>query len=117
MTRAVAKLLSPIIKAYGEGKIIQYLSDNNIWEDREYLYFDEEPHRYRIKSEPKYRPFKNSQECFEEMKKHQPFGWLIDIMEKFYTHITLLGKSTDFDFLFNIYIFSDGTPYGIKEEE
>ena len=41
MTRETAKKLLPIIKAYSEGKIIQYLSNYDIWEDREYLDFDE----------------------------------------------------------------------------
>lgn len=29
---------------------------------------------YRIKPEPKYRPFKDAKECWQEMQKHQPFG-------------------------------------------
>ena len=116
ITREKAKELLPIIKAYGEGKKIEYFNGIK-WEDREELCFFADSDQYRIKSEPKYRPFKNSQECWEEMKKHQPFGWLIDIMEKFYTHITLLGKSTDFNYLFKNKTFIDGTPFGIKEEE
>ena len=116
MTRAVANLLNPIIKAYGEGKIIQYLSDDSIWEDREYLNFDSEPYRYRIKPEPKYRPFKNVEECWEEMQKHQPFGWIVMKSTQLYCIISL-DLETDFDYRFNNYIFADGAPYGIKEEE
>ena len=116
MTRATAKLLSPIIKAYGEGKIIQYLSDNNIWEDREYLYFDEEPHRYRIKPKTKYRPFKNIEECLNEMSKHQPFGWY-KYNNNDYNLVTHLDNNTDFEYRFKNYTFVDGTPFGIKEEE
>ena len=116
MTRETAEELLPIIKAYSEGKEIQHFWENK-WEDIKSPQFVDHPSSYRIKPEPKYRPFKNSQECWDEMKKHQPFGWFIDIRDKYYTHINLLGKSTDFDYLFNIYTFADGTPYGIKEEE
>ena len=116
ITRENAKALLNILKAYSEGKKIQFFDDEK-WVDREILSFDSEPYRYRIKPEPKYRPFKDAEECFNEMGKHQPFGWLIDIRDKYYTHINLLGSSSDFDYLFNIYTFADGTPFGIKEEE
>ena len=116
MTRATAKLLSPIIKAYGEGKIIQYLSDNNIWEDREYLYFDVEPHRYRIKPETKYRPFKNTKECLEEIQKHQPIGRIKNDKGSYFS-LSFIDNTTDLEYQFNRYKFVDGEPFGIKEEE
>ncbi len=31
---------------------------------------------YRIKPESKYRPFKDEKECWQEMQKHQPIGWI-----------------------------------------
>ena len=27
-------------------------------------------------TEPSYRPFKSQEECWNEMQKHQPFGWI-----------------------------------------
>ena len=117
ITRENAKKLLPIIKAYSEGKEIEFLNLGNKWKLLTDPNFDGEPFQYRIKSEPKYRPFESVEECWEEMQKHHPFGWLIDIMEKFYTHITLLGKSTDFNYLFKNKTFIDGTPFGIKEEK
>ena len=39
---------------------------------------------YRIKPETKYRPFKDAEECFEEMKKHQPFGWIKDKLHQYF---------------------------------
>ena len=116
MTRATAKLLSPIIKAYGEGKIIQYLSDNNIWEDREYLYFDEEPHRYRIKPKTKYRPFKNAEECLEEIQKHQPISWIKNDKGSYFSLTFINNTTTDLKYQFYTYKFVDGEPFGIKEE-
>ena len=117
ITRENARELLPIIKAFSEGKDIEYL---NLWGQWELLtepYFDCEPSHYRIKPEQKYRPFKSVEECWSEMQKHQPFGWLIDIRDKHYAHINLLGNNTDFEHRFNYFTFADGTPFGIKEEE
>ena len=116
ITREDAKKLLPIMKAFSEGKKIQFFDDEK-WVDREILSFDSEPHRYRIKTEPKYRPFKSVEECWEEMQKHQPFGWVIDIKDKYYTPITIVGDITVFDYLFKNKTFADGEPFGIKEEE
>ena len=131
MTREEAKEMLPIIKAFAEGKTIQ-LFTNGIWEGAENPSF-EELSRYRIKPEPKYRPFKSQEECWNEMLKHQPFGWvkskdkgyfhliglvqwsseLEDVMIIFATSEQLARSSRS---LFEDYIFADGTPFGIKEE-
>ena len=131
MTREAAKEMLPIIKAFAEGKTIQ-LFTNGIWEGAENPSF-EELSRYRIKPEPKYRPFKSQEECWNEMMKHQPFGWvkskdkgyfqliglvqwsseLEDVMIIFATSEQLARSSRS---LFEDYIFADGTPFGIKEE-
>ena len=119
ITRENAKKLLPIIKAYSEGKKIQFFNGAEWVDKEETLFFDAEPHRYRIKSEPKYRPFKNSQECWEEMQKHQPFGW-VKVKDKLASNkynVLDLPTYADFDYRFNNYTFSDGAPYGIKEEE
>ena len=115
ITRENVKKLLPIIKAYSEGKKIQFFNDAE-WVDREILSFDSEPHKYRIKTEPEYRPFKNVEECWEEMQKHQPFGWFKIKSRQTYCPITL-DESSDFDYCFENHLFADGTPYGIKEEE
>ena len=118
ITRENAKELLTIIKAYNEGKEIQFFDDTK-WVDREILSFDSEPYRYRIKPAPKYRPFKNSQECWEEMQKHQPFGW-VKVKDKLASNkynVLDLTTYADFDYRFNNYTFSDGAPYGIEEIE
>ena len=117
ITRENAKLLLPIIKAYSEGKQIQHFEFGE-WIDKEYPNFSDLISFYRIKPEPKYRPFKNAEECWEEMQKHQPLGWIIDISDKdYYTLITFLSKSADFTYLFKNKTLIEGTPFGIKEEE
>ena len=126
ITREDAKKLMPIMKAYSEGKQVQHFN-GKYWEDREYLNFDDEPHNYRIKSKPKYRPFKSVEECFNEMKYHEPFGWVKNKnTNKLYNILTINEDTIDIsveDFVikpfsaFESFIFADGTPFGIKEEE
>ena len=113
ITRENAKELLPIIKAYSEGKKIQFFNGIE-WIDKEIIYFDSEPHRYRIKPKPKYRPFKSVEECLNEMSKHQPLGWY-KYNNNDYNLVTHLDNNTDFEYRFKNYLFVDGTPFGIKE--
>ena len=123
MTREQAKELLPIIQAYAEGKTIQ-LFTNGIWEGAENPSF-EELSRYRIKPEPKYRPFKSQEECRNEMHKHPDFGWVIAKDSKIMYHIYVIGigyvlmdnMSISFPETFAEYEFTDGTPFGINKEE
>lgn len=78
---------------------------------------------YRIKQKPTYRPFKDSEECWNEMLKHQPFGWIRNKNNKTYTDIKLVGgypdcgiDGRDYPKMFNDFTFADGTPLGIKED-
>lgn len=74
-------------------------------------------------TEPVYRPFNNKDECWQEMIKHQPFGWIFD-GNKYYlitsvsdVHIWLGDNACfTFGYAFNKFNFADGTPFGIKEE-
>ena len=127
MTREDAKELLPIIQAFAEGKTIQ------VREDIDWCYLGNEtdfnlsPQRYRIKPEPKYRPFANADECWQGMQKHQPFGWLKDKEEGYKVTITRVnddentgimvinGKSEwTLEGIIECYTFADGTPFGIK---
>ena len=131
MTREEAKNLLPIIQAFAEGKVIEIFDDEIGWVKKENPKFNLNPDFYRIKPEPKYRPFEIQEECWEEMLKHQPFGWLKSIRKqekvhigrvfevKDYLLITLSineGLNTNSSYFFNEYTFADGTPFGIKEE-
>lgn len=135
MDRQQAKALLPIIQAFAEGKTIQYCCGNrNLtpqWIDiqlEDKVDFNDNPQRYRIKPEPKYRPFKDAEECWQEMLKHQPFGWIRNkITKNRYEIECLKGKGnlissyndiccSDLEEFFQKYDFADGTPFGIKEE-
>ena len=133
MTRKEAKELLPIIQAFAEGKEIQYRNSFNEWIDikkNEGLSFIKTPLDYRIKPESLYRPFKTKEECWNEMLKHQPFGWLKSIKKQEKVHIGRIfdtpdgvlitlsineGLNYSSSYLFNKYTFADGTPFGIKE--
>lgn len=134
MTREEAKKLLPFIQAFSEGKKIQWLKpDNDEWIDVvggdnvDFEDLTEFNVAYRIKPEPKYRPFANAEECIEEMKKHQPFGWVKDkysfypigmIVANFRKEcIKCYGTWFTPEQMFKDATFLDGAPFGIKEEE
>lgn len=80
MNRQEAKELLPIIQAFAEGKIIQFKNAFGNWVDCcDGELFNYPPKEYRIKPEPKYRPFKDKEECWQEILKHHPIGWVKDI--------------------------------------
>ena len=130
MTREQAKELLPIIQAWAQGKNIQFLSDGE-WHDINQADFTCYPDKYRIKPETKYRPFKTQEECWNEMLKHQPFGWLKSKKDGRYRSIGELSWSDELetvyiafstsealsrcvDYVFDEYTFADGAPFGIK---
>ena len=74
--------------------------------------------------EPEYRPFKNAKECWEEMKRHEPFGWFKLPNGYLYSilHLTEGGIALDdmfycYSSAFKEFVFADGTPFGAKEED
>ena len=126
MTREEAKRRAELYSALADGKIIQILNMEGNWVDVEVkkLNYIPETLKFRIKPEPKYRPFKNQEECWNEMLKHQPFGWVKEISsEMLYLingisneSIVIMEDINSFKEAMNIYEFKDGTPFGIKEE-
>ena len=131
MDRNQAKALLPIIQAYAEGKEIEIFDcTKKMWETAILPHFDCDSIFYRIKSEATYRPFKDAEECWKEMLKHNPVGWLKskEATEDVYftitgltndTHGAMLNSSGGWSFLglFDYYTFADGTPFGVKVEE
>ena len=124
MTREEAKEILPIFKAFAEGKTIQILNEGE-WCDLYDTDFKSPINKYRIKPEPKYRPFKSQEECWKEMLKHQPLGWLRSKRIKdVYQLITIRNHEIRifadlplyFSRAYREYEFPDGTPFGIKEE-
>lgn len=125
MNRKEAKQLLPIIKAFSEGKAIEsrcIKGDTSLWYDDKDPSFDDD-FEYRIKPDSKYRPFKNKEECWKEMLKHQPFAWIKEKHSDRYSLITEVNRLSIkekegclFTDGFKYYTFADGTPFGIKIE-
>lgn len=124
MDRQEAKELLPIIQAFADGKVIQFKKSSETWMDCNGISFIYSPKYYRIKPEPKYRPFANKYECWQEMLKHQPFGWIKEAGDKY--NIIFIGNygiTANNGVGDNYYTFKnafkltfvDSTPFGIKE--
>lgn len=139
MNRNQAKEFYPILQAYAEGKVIECRTKpsaikgkdipNDWTEMKDITYWSNIEYRIKpdSKAKAKYRPFANVEECWTEMKKHQPFGWVKDKKDGYYVLITavdngdymsLSGNSGwSFYSLMKDYTFADGTHFGVKVEE
>ncbi len=125
MNREQAKELLPIIQAFAEGKTIEFRNKSfKEWTEINNPSFDPTITNYRIKPEPKYHSFLNAEECWQEMQKHQPFGW-IKASHGYFNIIGIMNDKInfgtnnnwlDYEYMFNMYKFIDGTTFGIKEE-
>lgn len=125
MTREEARRAAKVMLAYAEGKKIEVSRKDKSefeWYFFDTLNFNWEDNDYRIKQEPTYRPFKSKEECWAEMQKHQPFGWVMAreafrqvlIIGNYY--ICFEGITFDYNEAFEEVKFVDGTPFGIKDE-
>ena len=136
MEREEIKRRAELYSALAEGKTIQILNMEGNWVDVEVkkLNYIPETLKFRIKPKSNYRPFKTQEECWNEMLKHQPFGWAKskkgerhfsigsvlwdnDFNDVFVTFAFdgMLGRSSKS--VFEDFTFNDGTPFGIKEEQ
>lgn len=136
MDRNQAKEFFPIMQAFAEGRVIECRTKtsavegtdvpNDRTEMKEIEYWNNT--EYRIKPEVKFRPFANAKECWTEMQKHQPFGW-VKYLSCYYnitavsnTDVVLANFSRctftqSFIKIMNDYTFADGTPFGVKIKE
>ena len=128
MNRKEAKELMPIIQAFAEGKTIQYydsLIDIADWEDCENPNFENLTYKFRIKPETTYRPFKDAEECWKEMLKHKPFGWVKSTLFKDFAlvkrvttlYVEINRDIVDYKDALEKFTFADDNNFGVKEEE
>ena len=127
MTREEIKKMLPILQAFVDGKTIEsrcIKGDKSLWYDDEDPSFDYD-FEYRIKPEPRYRSFKDAEECWNEMQKHQPFGWMnyngyrvniAAVMGSAITFVNNKGYTLFFQQAFEGCTFIDKQPFGIKEK-
>ena len=133
MDRNQAKEFYPILQAYAEGKVIESrtkpstvkgTSVPNDWTEMKEIEFWNNT-EYRVKSEPKYRPFNNAEECWQEMQKHQPFGWVkstlfkdLALVERVTTlYVEINRDIIDYKDALEKFTFADDTNFGVKVEE
>ena len=134
MTREESKAFYPILQAFAEGKVIECRTkpsalskswqDMNEWTEMKEIEFWNNT-EYRVKPKPKYRPFKDAEECWQEMQKHQPFGWVNwnDVRYNIYA-VSLISvclingncENMDFAYAYQKLTFADGTLFGVKVE-
>ena len=130
MNRKEAAELLPIIQAFAKGKDIEYRTKgfNEDWKKVTQIpALSFESFEYRIKPNPKYRPFANIEECWNEMQKHQPFGWVKSKEDESRALITLMISERDIFInsiggftmyeLMEKFTFNDGAVFGILKEE
>ena len=125
------KSVMNIIQAFANGKTIQAIDPyEDEWVDQAGLNFKALfEGQYRIKPEHTYRQFKDAEECWNEMQKHHPFGWIKpkgdDTISKFMLIDSLMDEVVtvrtnirfNYQELLEHYTFADRTPFGIIEEE
>lgn len=127
MNRKEIKSFLPILQAFADGKEIECREEDKWYRVLE-ICNEMNPQDYRIKPEPKYRPFKDAEECWQEMQKHQPFGWLkgdkcfYNIVSVSNIDVSMANVSGDiiilnFSDVMEDNTFADGTPFGIKVEK
>lgn len=127
MTREEIKKMMPILVAFAEGKAIEsrcVKGDKSLWYDDEDPSFDDDL-EYRIKPEPNYRPFKDAEECWAEMLKHESFGWVkstlfkdLALVQRVTTlYVEINRDIIDYKDTLEKFTFADGTPFGVKVEE
>ena len=131
MDRNQAKEFYPILQAFAEGKVIECRTkpsalskswqDMNEWTEMKEIEFWNNT-EYRVKPEPTYRPFKNGEECWQEMQKHQPFGWVkstlfkdFDLVQRVTTlYVEINREIIDYKDALDKFTFADGTNFGVK---
>ena len=130
MTKEEAKEFYPVLQAFAEGKIIETRRKPsavkgtdipNDWTEMKEIEFWNNT-EYRVKPEPTYRPFKNGEECWQEMQKHQPFGWVkstlfkdFDLVQRVTTlYVEINREIIDYKDALDKFTFADGTNFGVK---
>ena len=114
------KSVMNIIQAFANGKTIQAIDPyEDEWVDQAGLNFKALfEGQYRIKPEHTYRQFKDAEECWQEMQKHKPFGWVKDTESNEYLNVYCISNSASsidlFCRMFKRCIFIDGSPFGVK---
>ena len=131
MNRIEAKEFYPFLQAFAEGRVIECRTKGantpNDWTEMKEIEFWKHI-EYRIKPEPKQRPFANIEEGLQEILKHQPLWYLksketweqYQILDIKINENKVFIKGYGLLYLADVmeyFNFPDGTPFGVKVEE
>ena len=122
MTREEARNMLPIIKAWAEGREVEYAADGILWVrlNGDDIKLDVPAEDYRVV--PRYRPFKDNKECMKALREHGPLidrmtGATCFVSVLLDTHLYINGEEEriTYDDGFNRFVFKDGEPFGVNE--
>lgn len=126
MDRETARKRAQVMLAYADGADIEFFNKmTGQWQNANPPYFDSTVD-YRIK-EIKYRPFKSIKECLTEMFRHSDIGYIryksdgkkepfkAGLKNIDYRYEHKYGRCS-YALAFAMFTFTDGEPFGIREE-
>lgn len=114
-----------------KGKPFLFLNENKeITWGEDMNYFEEHKNREITAEEilalklikSTYRPFRTQEECWQEMLKHHPFGWIKNEAGNIFNIIAVLDGSIKINECYSNYTnslkckFIDGTVFGVEEK-
>ena len=122
MTREEARKMLPIIKAWAEGREIEY-ADGGVW----WVRLDDDDIKLGVPAEyyrvvPRFRPFKDNRECMKALQEHGPVidrmtgaTCFVSVLLDNYFYVNGEEERITYEKGFNRFIFKDGEPFGVKE--
>ena len=124
MTREEAKKMLPIIKAWAEGREVEYNDGNGCWVrirgNSGNIQLDAPAEWYRVV--PRYRPFRDNKEFMKALREHGPLAdrmtgatCFVSVLLDNYFYVNGEEEKVTYDDGFDRFIFKDGEPFGVKE--
>lgn len=112
-----------VMTAYAEGKEVEFLSEIGRWLPASNPLWNWETTIYRVKPEPKYRPYANAEECYKDVVKHG--GWVKNTSGQYINVIAVFERSMAYADNISLryekacshWVWADdATPCGVLEE-
>ena len=122
MTREEAKKMLPIIKAWAEGREVEYAADGILWVrlNGDDIKLDVPAEWYRVV--PRYRPFRDNRECMKALQEHGPLidrmtgaTCFVSVLLDNYFYVNGEEDRVSYEKGFDRFVFKDGEPFGVKE--
>lgn len=121
MTREEAKKMLPIIKAWAEGREVEYNDGGSwMWIDGDNIRLDVPAEWYRVV--PRYRPFRDNRECMRALQEHGPLidrmtgaTYFVSVLLDNYFYVNGEEERITYEKGFKRFVFSDVVPFGVKE--